>query len=247
MPRGGSLFRRLFAKPPFKLLAKHLAEDKDFLGDASRVLKLDEESFSRLAEALRQSEDFLDRESLTAIAREVLGPDVDAAGIAKTINNVAGLLHEADLPATQAMDELDKALEKSDALKAEDRKPLADRLRALATEPMGLAKQTKARELVGAIGLELDELRIICDVRPVFDNARQRIDGVVPIATLRLDYSRTDGDDAGVIEARVTEKQIEELGKRVSEAKQKLAAIKELAKAQGLPLPRTKSTTEEED
>jgi hypothetical protein len=243
MPRRGMLF----GKPPFKFLAQHLAEDKDFIGEASLVLKLDDIAFARLSGALRSSNAFLDRMGIAGIIREALGADVDADALAKSIYNVAGLVHEADLPAAEAMDLLARALEKSDAIPQGDRTPLIDRLRALAAEPAGLAKQSKARELVGAIGCELDECKIICDIRPVFDRTRERIEGLVPIAILRLDYSRADGDEPEVIEMQLTEKQIDELCQTASDAKKKLIAIKELAESQGLPIPRTKSTITDKD
>jgi hypothetical protein len=136
-------------------------------------------------------------------------------------------------------------MEKAEGLESSDRRKLIDRLRALAAEPIGLAKQYKARQLVDATGSELDEFQLICDIRPIFDHGRERIEGAVPLSVLRLDYSLPDGESA-VVEVRVTEKQLEELGTSIATAKRKLTLIKELIESQRLPIPRTKSTVTEE-
>ena len=124
---------------------------------------------------------------------------------------------------TDAMDALGKAIEeKAERLEPQQRRTLTDRLRKLVAEPIGLAKQYKARQLVDAIGAELDDFRIICDIRPIFDQKHERIDGAIPLATLRLEYSEPDGESA-VVELRITEKQIGEVWRedrrRKSEAK----------------------------
>jgi len=244
MPRNRSFF---LGNPSFKFLAGHLAEDEDFLNDARRILKLDQDAYSRLATRLGKTDVFLDRVSLTSLTSEVLGEGDEARNVASIIYRIGGLLHDADMPAKEAMDELGKVIEeKADGLEPQDRRILIDRLRALTVDPIGLAKQYKARRLVDAIGSELDECQCICDIRPIFDQARERIEGAIPLAVLRLEYTTPDGDSA-VVEVRVTEKQLEEFGAKIETARRKLKRIKELLANQHLPIPRTKSTVTEEE
>jgi len=101
-------------------------------------------------------------------------------------------------------------------------------------------------ELVDVIGAELDSFRIICDIRPIFDRSRERIDGAIPLTLLRLDYSKPDGESA-VVEVRVTEKQITQFEDKIANAKLKLRMIKELLSRQELPIPKTKSTVSEDE
>lgn len=232
----------LFGKPPFKFLAEHLVQDEDFLADARRLVGLSQETVDLLAARFRNSDEFLDRGRLIALTEETLGQGEGPRELASSIHKVAGMLHDADKPAAEAMEDLGEAInEHGEALQPEERSVLIERLRVLAAEPIGLAKQCKARELVDAIGAELDEFQIICDIRPIFDGSRERIEGVVPLAVLRLEYTLPDGE-AAVVEMRVTEKQLSELESKLTTAKCKLKSIKELAARSLLPIPKTKAT-----
>jgi hypothetical protein len=226
-------------------LAEHLAQDEDFLDDVKQIIDLDEDAYLRLATQLAKADTFLSRSDLANIVGEVLSEGSER--IASIVYRIGGIVHDADMDATKAMDVLAEAIEqKAERLEAPDRRTLTDRLRRLVAEPIGIAKQYKARELVDAIGAELDGFRIICDIRPIFDRNRERIDGAIPLSILRLDYSKPDGESA-VVELRVTEKQIAQLGEKVADAKLKLKIIKELLASQDLPIPKTKSTVSEDE
>ena len=242
MPTVGRL---LFGAPPFRFLADHLAQDTDFLEDAQLILKLDEDAYLRLATQLAKTDTFLSRSDLGRIVGDVLGEDSDR--IASIISRTGGIVHDADMDAVDAMDALGTAIEeKAEGLEPQDRRTLSERLRKLAAEPIGIAKQYKARQLVDVIGAELNDFRIICDIRPIFDQKRERIDGAIPLAILRLDYSSPDGESA-VVELRVTEKQIAEFGEKIADANLKLRMIKELLTSQDVPIPRTKATVSEDE
>ena len=214
----------MFGRPPFRFLADHLAHDDDFLKDAQSILKLDEEAYLRLATQLAKTDSFLSRPELSALVRETLGEGSDQ--IASIIYRLGGIIHEADMDANDAMDALGKAIEeKAESLKADERRTLTARIRKLAAEPIGIAKQYKARELEDAIGAELDAFRIICDIRPIFDQKREQIDGAIPLTVLRLEYTKPDGE-SDVVELRITEKQLAKLGERIADASLKLKLIK---------------------
>jgi hypothetical protein len=233
--------------PPFRFLADHLAEDSDFLEDARHILKLDENAYLRLATQLAKSDAFLSRSDLKSIVSGSLGEDEVSDRIASIINRLAGIVHDADMDAQDAMDALGKAIEeKAESLEAQERRTLTDRLRKLVAEPIGIAKQYKARQLVDAIGAELDDFRIICDIRPIFDQQRERIEGAIPLTIMRLEYSKPDGDSS-VVEMRITEKQIAEFGEKIADASLKLRLIKRLLTSQRLPIPKTKSTVAEDE
>lgn len=237
--------RLLFGNPPFRFLANNLAGDERFLEDAQQVLQLDQGAYSRLTTQLAKTDAFLNRSDLGSIVDETLGKNEDSDRIASIIFRVGEIVHAADMDAMDAMDALGTAIEeKAESLEPQDRRTLVDRLRKLAVEPVGIAKQHKARKLVDATGAELDDFRIICDIRPIFDQNRKQIDGAIPITVLRLEYSKPDGESA-VVEMRVTEKQIEKFGERIADAGCKLNMIKELLASQNLPIPKTKSTGSE--
>jgi hypothetical protein len=235
----------LSGKPPFNFLAGYLVQDSDFLDDAQDILKLDEGAYLRLATQLANADTFLSRPDLEAAVAAVLGEGSDR--IASIIYRLADIVHDADMDVTKAMDALSKAIEeKAEALEPQQRRTLTERLRKLIAEPAGLAKQFKAQQLVGATGAELDDFRIICDIRPIFDQRHERIDGAIPLATLHLEYTTADGDSA-VVELRVTEKQIAEFGQGIADATLKLRLIKDLLVSNHVIVPRTKSTVVEDE
>lgn len=237
--------RFLFGDPPFRFLADHLAQDTGFLEDAQLILRLDDDAYLRLATQLANTDTFLSRSDLGRIVRAVLGEDSDR--IASIIHNTGGIVHDADMDVMDAMDALGTAIqEKAESLEPQDRRRLTERLRKLVAEPIGIAKQRKARQLVDATGAELDDFRIICDIRPIFDQKRERIDGAIPLTIMRLEYSKPDGESA-VVELRVTEKQIAKFGEKIADANLKLRMIKELLTSQHIPIPRTKSTVSEDE
>jgi len=226
-------------------LADHLAQDADFLDDARQILSLNNDEYLRLATELARSDTFLSRPELRASVAAVLGQD--SGRIASIIYRLGDIVHDADMDVTKAMDALSTAIEeKADNLEPQQRRTLTERLRKLIAEPTGLAKQFKAQRLVGATGAELDDFRIICDIRPIFDPKHERIDGALPLATLHLEYTTADGDSA-VVELRVTENQIAEFGQRIADASLKLRMIKDLLASTHVIVPRTKSTIAEDE
>ncbi|MDD4269006.1 MAG: hypothetical protein PHO07_01945 [Pirellulales bacterium] len=237
--------RFVFGKPPFRLLADHLAQDRDFVEDAQRILKLDEDGYLRLATQLAKADTFLSRSDLTVIVAEALGEDADE--IAAIIHRLSGIVHDAEMDVIDAMDALGNAIkEKATSFEPEQRQTLADRLQKLVAEPIGIAKQYKARQLAEAIGAQLDDFRIICDIRPIFDQKRERIEGAIPLAILRLEYSDPDGE-SGVVELYVTERQLQKLAERIADAGIKLRLMKEVLARQDIAVPKTKATVAEDE
>lgn len=217
------------------------------MNDARRILRLEPDAYAHLVTKLATTDVFLDRRSLVSLISEILGEGEESRELASIIYRIGGMLHDADMPAEEAMDALGRAIEgKADGIDPQDRRVLVDRLRTLAADPAGLAKQSKARQLVDATGSELDEFQFICDIRPIFDQSRERIEGAIPLGLLHLEYTSPDGDSA-VLEVRVTERQLEEFESKIATAKRKLTLIKGLVANQRLPIPRTKSTVTEEE
>lgn len=233
-----------FGRPPFELVARHLAKDDDFIADARKILALGKDEFDALAGALQEYSGFLDRESIEAEAQKALGSTDEAGSIARAIGKFAGFLH-AERPPSQAMDTFADAIrDRSEAFSKQDRETLIDRIRALAVTPVGLARQEKARELVGATGGRLESCRIYCDIRPIFDRDHESIEGAIPLSILRMEYANPDGEEL-VFETRVTEKQLEMICEQVEDARKKLRLIKDLLRAREVYVPKTRATADE--
>jgi len=237
----------LFGKPPFRYLADHLAQDADFLDDAQHILNLKDDAYARLSAQLAKTDAFLSRNALKAEVAEAIGKGEESDRIASIIYRFGAILHDTDMDSLDAMDALSKAIEeKAERLDSQDRSKLVTRLRALTADPVGIAKQYKAQQLVDAIGSELDSFRFICDIRPIFDRGHKRIDGAIPLAILRMEYTKPDGE-SDVVELRVTEKQIANFGEKVSDAELKMRMIKRVLTKNDLAIPETEATVAENE
>jgi hypothetical protein len=242
-----SIKRYLFARPPFRFVASHLAQDDDFIEDARCILALDQDKYARLSAQLNAATVFLNTDVLESITSKVLGDVGEPKKVASIIYKLSEILHASEMRPGKAMDALASAIQESASkLEPEERRGVSDRIRALAAEPAGLARQHKAQDLAGEIGAELDGFTIVCDIRPVFDKPRERIEGAMPIVVLHLEYSRADGE-AEVLEVRITERQIEAFERKFTELRKKLASIGELLTSHQLPMPTIDSSDSSEE
>jgi len=237
----------IFGNPPFKVLAGYLAQDKEFLDDVRIIIDLDDAVYDQLATKLEQAAGFLDLPSLKLLAHAVVPSENKPQHLASIVYRVGGMLHDGDMLPLEALKELESALrEKAKDLIAEDRQILIDRLQQLVVSPVSLAKQFKARRLVDATGAELEDTAIVCDIRPVFDDERLKIEGGIPLTVLQINYTTADGESL-VNEVRISEKQLTKLAEQIGKAKQKLNSIKQLLAQNGLSVPDTEHNPSEDD
>jgi len=224
-------------KPPFRYFVRYIAQNEDFISDARCILKLSEDDYLRIAGELSRTEEFLGYTAIYSIVESVLGQQEDSEELATFIYQLTTLTYEYDLSPAEVISELGAAIlaEKS-LLDEEEKRVTVDRLQAFIGEPQGIARQHKAKQLEKLIGAELDDFRFICDIRPIFDQQHERIDGAVPISILKLDYTDARGQ-AAVLEVRVTEEQIERFENKVADAKSKLSMIKTLLSNSNVSIP----------
>ncbi len=234
----------IFENTPFKFLASHLVKNEDFQADLRLILELPEDIFLRLAATLEKADMFIGRAALERIVSETLDNKEQATRLATIIYRIAEILHSSDMPLSEMMEVLSGAMagskQQTKFFTPEDRPWLIERLRRLIVVPTGFARQFKAQKLATATGAELDKLQIICDIRPIFDSNRSKVDGALPLAVMRLEYTAADGESM-VLEVRVTERLIETLETTSAMARRKVGLIKELLASQNIPIPAIKA------
>ena len=100
----------------------------------------------------------------------------------------------------------------------------------------GLNRQAKAQRLSEATGLRLENVEIICDLRPVFDNERESVEGVIPYTILRIVCIGADGLPVAM-ETILTQAEVGELAKKSEAAVKKLDRLRALLAEKELPIP----------
>jgi hypothetical protein len=105
---------------------------------------------------------------------------------------------------------------------------LESNLKVLAQEHASISLMKKADRLVRDTGDELESIKFICDLRPVFDNERERVDALVLIANLRLRYMAQNGERESC-ELALTEAELLKLKEKTEEAIRKIEVLKRVA------------------
>lgn len=238
--------RSLFlGPPPFRLLAEHLAKDEGFVSDGRAVLNISAESFDKLVLELTEFDGFLGRGALSEFVVRTLQKEEDPDTVGRVISNLNRYIRESDEPVPESLQLLKRAIkEHAEGLDDEQRAELGQRLEVLLTKPTGFGLQHKAEQLAEATGTDLADLQIICDVRPVFDDARKRIEGAIPVSTLRLELGESDGGTSSV-EVRLSEGQIADLCEKAESARRKVTLIKNMLGEKEITLPKTPATLDE--
>jgi len=110
----------------------------------------------------------------------------------------------------------------------------------LATGRPAIARQDKADAVAIATGRALEDVQVLCDLRPVFNQSRDRIEGFVAVTTMKLLATDITGLPTG-LEVRLTEAQVSNLLDKLSLTTTKLSAIKEFVNAVGAEMTDTET------
>ena len=210
------------------MVAEHLIGDERFICDAKKILGIKTDNFEQLRTELAGVSPFLDKSKLKEIAIRSLGDNEDSLEIFNTIWRLSSWVRTSYEPAEKCMSLLRDAITKdmTDPKDPSERKTIADRLEQLIIAPIGFDRIFKARKLAESSGIDLDNIGIICDIRPVFESDRTNIEGAVVVTTMHIEL-----DNNGVpacFDVRITETQLQDLVQKLKFAELKLRAIKRL-------------------
>jgi hypothetical protein len=90
-----------------------------------------------------------------------------------------------------------------------------------------LKRYRKARRLASIMGNAAEAVEVICDLRPVFDQDRDHVEGFVPLTTLKLVYE-DQNDETRVLEVRLSEELLDALMTKGNMARQKLKVLRQM-------------------
>ena len=99
-----------------------------------------------------------------------------------------------------------------------------------------LQRQAKAERLAVATGLCAETIELVCDIRPVFDDSRKNVEGVIPFTTLKVVATGVDKFPVS-FEAVLSASDVLALLKKAEFAVAKLNALGRLAEFFNLPVP----------
>jgi len=213
----------------------------ELVTDAKVVLKLSMEILDTIALKLNAFTGFLDKSSLAEVIGSTVPDESDLNSLGRLILGVDNLLRSSG----QTLEELVRSIAKwqgdkedpqSHQLSVEEITQLQQRLPIIIRPYDGLQRQAKAQQLADATGLLLEDLKILCDLRPVFDETRTAVEGVIPFTLLKVVCKGVDGLPLA-FEATLSERQVVDLAQKAEAAVKKLKHLREFSNAKGIPIP----------
>ena len=87
-----------------------------------------------------------------------------------------------------------------------------------------LSRSRKASRLRSILGDALQGVELICDARPVFNNDRDTIEGLIPFTTMKIIYEGQD-EETREVEVTLTSDALDDLAGKVRKAQQKLDVL----------------------
>lgn len=208
-------------------------KDPKFLDDARVILEIPIEELRRFGDSLDVAPGFLNREEIGRLAASAIS-DGDQARL------VTRYLHRMDRYFRRTGGHTDAFFKQFATLLADEELEFADalveRTRELIRDSPGLRRQWKAEQLATSTGAELEELRILCDSRPVYTDDASAIDGFLLIATLQVTISGPNGLPV-TFEVNLTEDQLAQVATSVERAQTKVKGLRQLLESNGLIVP----------
>ena len=215
-------------------VAEKLVDNADFISDIAAIKGLPESDFESLTSALASYAGFCDRTALERLIAERITDKNDSSRLAGSIFRLAKLFYDLKDDAPGVAAELPSPTATKLGGTADEVQPLLKRrIGSLANGFACLSRQFKSESLIQATGNQLDAAQIYCDIRPVFDAARKKVEGAVQISLLRLEYTSAEGEHR-VFEVNVTPQQLKTLQEAAAAALGKGEAISELLSSAGV-------------
>jgi hypothetical protein len=230
-PAGFELPRGLFSSPEFIRDAKVLIGVPEELL-AELYSRLDEITFHGLDTIVSCADSVQNREQRTALrnALQSLPQLLERSGLSleKYTASIRELVSE----------------ELKDHFSESERAVLANLLIKLSKPTEGMKRQRKAERISREIGATLKDFEILTDMRPVFDDARQTIDGfaVVTTAVLRI----RDQGLPSELTVHLTTEQLEDIATKIKLAQQKINVATKYLTDRNAPVADADSNGEED-
>ena len=209
--------------------------------DAKILLDLDIEQINSIREDLIAFSGFLDHERLQEVFHRYIEDEKRCGRLASFMVAVDDRLRATEQNVDHLVSSIERWLGEKESqdkglLSRQEFEELQHRLPLLIEPFSGFSRQAKAERLSQATGQPLEDVQIICDLRPVFDEERECVQGVIPFTTLRVVSKGTDGLPVAM-EAILSRSQVSELQKKATAAEEKLSRLEKLLSEKDLTSP----------
>lgn len=192
------------------------------------VANLDPEQIGKISHVISELDGLSENDEVESLIASVL-PD-DHEGSVGEIYKIVKSVSEEDVP--KIIDIVQAWANRKDYRK--DTFPdsliakLKSNLESLVDKSGSIDLIKKADRLARDTSNELESLKFICDLRPVFDDERESVQALVLLANLRIRYVRQNGEK-GAFELALTEQELKQIKEKSEEAISKMEVLKKVS------------------
>jgi hypothetical protein len=190
--------------------------------DLRVVAEIDTENLQRLGELLTKQTGFLTDDRLVQLVGACVDDETQGTAVFNAVQNLSPSGYEQVLTMLRAWRESSE--ERRQQLPDDVFAALEQKLPVLIRDYPALNRIKKADRLRIAIGNEFERVVFICDARPVYNENRDCIEGLIPLTTMKLVYERQNSETEE-IEIVLTSEQLKDLVSKAKKAEQKLTVL----------------------
>ncbi|NQV23515.1 MAG: hypothetical protein HQ518_04015 [Rhodopirellula sp.] len=197
---------------------------RQMIADLTAIALIPEASITRISEALKTQTGFLSDSAMTSLIIEAVEDDDQGEAVLRALQS---LEPESLDQVIAVVDRWRRATgDAANRFPDDQFEGLKRRLPILIQHYPVLARSMKAARLRNIIGNEFQGAAFICDARPVYNEGRDQIEGMVPVTTLKLVYEQQNLQSQEV-EITLTSSELRYLIEQAEKAERKLQTLKE--------------------
>jgi hypothetical protein len=190
--------------------------------DLLAISETPDEEIEAVAAAIEAEVGFIERRRLAEVVAGVVNDEAQAAAVVSTLYNV---LPQQVRQTVELLRDWHRASpQNADRFPEQAIGALEAKLPRLVRDYPALLRSRKARRLRSTLGNTLRGIELICDARPVYNAARDSIEGLIPLSTLKIVFEGQD-EETREVEVTLTRDEINDLAERVRKAQQKLDVL----------------------
>lgn len=189
------------------------------LNDLKAIIDLSDGLLDKLCKHLSEAQGFLNPKDMLATIQTI----VEDSDLAKAVQRV--IINVKPSQVGQMVTFLEeKSKDKDPPLDQAEFKRLKQILDILIKPYPSLSRFLKAEHLANITGQQLEAVELICDVRPIFDESRKNVEGMMPYTRLHIVATGEDGLP-NAFEVELTRQQVIDLVEKTEKAKSKLETL----------------------
>ncbi len=208
--------------------ARGIYVPEEMLSDLIEISRLDQGQADKIATDIEACPGFLDDDRLREIVSHHVENRSASDAILRAIQNIRPDSIEKTLATLRAWRDANPA--RGERLPDSSLEAIGAILPGVIRSFPALERQRKATRLASLTGNRVRDIEIVCDARPVFDVRREKIEGLLTQTLLKVVYEGQN-DEMQCVEFVLTKKHLDDLGKKLDQARQKLEALETAIRA----------------